>query len=341
MDAEQHSKNPYEVLGVPNGSSIEVCKATYKSLVRIYHPDVFVGDRDFAENRMTALNEAFEFLNDPRRKKVFDEQDASENHTKKETEYSPERDSDEFYEASKILQESWDFACKFHPEIVSTFQELDKLNSQLGFLFKATIIDGQHFKKAKTIAKELEDIFLRSKFSDDRDLKYLAKFAILNNKIKFAQDLNKALKILGVNSKKQIIETLVQEYPEFAAKALKELRLFHLIPKNYTKAQEKSQDVKEPLKKLDFKQLFFTFVVLFNFLAIAIFPFGISQLFGSIYLSSLLAIYILYLRNYWKILISIPIISWIASFVIFNSNGLSGFSIAILVDGLIWVIWFA
>ena len=53
MDAEQHSKNPYEVLGVPNGSSIEVCKATYKSLVRIYHPDVFVGDRDFAENRMT------------------------------------------------------------------------------------------------------------------------------------------------------------------------------------------------------------------------------------------------------------------------------------------------
>ena len=42
MDFENDNIDPYEVLGVPFGASIEVCKATYKSLTKIYPPDRFV-----------------------------------------------------------------------------------------------------------------------------------------------------------------------------------------------------------------------------------------------------------------------------------------------------------
>ena len=36
---------PYAVLGVPDGSSLDVCKKAYRSLGKIYHPDnVATGD---------------------------------------------------------------------------------------------------------------------------------------------------------------------------------------------------------------------------------------------------------------------------------------------------------
>ena len=31
--------NPYEILALPHASDFELVKATYKSLVKIYHPD--------------------------------------------------------------------------------------------------------------------------------------------------------------------------------------------------------------------------------------------------------------------------------------------------------------
>lgn len=37
---------PYEVLGVPNGTSVEDCKKAYRSLSKKYHPDSPSGDHD-------------------------------------------------------------------------------------------------------------------------------------------------------------------------------------------------------------------------------------------------------------------------------------------------------
>lgn len=33
-------QSPYSVLGVPDGSSLEVCKSAYRSLSKKYHPDM-------------------------------------------------------------------------------------------------------------------------------------------------------------------------------------------------------------------------------------------------------------------------------------------------------------
>ena len=110
MDFEKNNIDPYALLGVPFGASIEVCRATYKSLVKIYHPDIFVGDKKFAEKRMAELNSAYEFLDDSIRKKKFDASGERPEQQEQSQEYNSKNESDEPFKASQILKETWDFA---------------------------------------------------------------------------------------------------------------------------------------------------------------------------------------------------------------------------------------
>lgn len=49
--------NPYEILGVSNNSSEEVCKKAYKLLVKKCHPDIGGNAEDFRR-----VNEAYNLL---------------------------------------------------------------------------------------------------------------------------------------------------------------------------------------------------------------------------------------------------------------------------------------
>lgn len=57
-------RNPYEVLGVREGSSIEEIKKAYKELVRKYHPDQYQNHplSDLAEEKLKEINEAYDIL---------------------------------------------------------------------------------------------------------------------------------------------------------------------------------------------------------------------------------------------------------------------------------------
>ncbi|MDF2521731.1 MAG: molecular chaperone DnaJ, partial [Clostridia bacterium] len=57
-------KNPYEVLGIREGSSIEEVKRAYKELVRKYHPDQYQNHplSDLAEEKLKEINEAYDYL---------------------------------------------------------------------------------------------------------------------------------------------------------------------------------------------------------------------------------------------------------------------------------------
>ena len=70
MNFENGSLNPYAILGLPFGADFDLVKAIYKSMVKIYHPDIFVGDKKFAAQRLIELNAAFEFLSNPKKKGV-------------------------------------------------------------------------------------------------------------------------------------------------------------------------------------------------------------------------------------------------------------------------------
>lgn len=61
----------YETLGVSKDASQEEIKRAFKKLARQYHPDV-AKDQPHAEERFKAVNEAYEVLGDPEKRKKYD-----------------------------------------------------------------------------------------------------------------------------------------------------------------------------------------------------------------------------------------------------------------------------
>jgi molecular chaperone DnaJ len=57
-------RDPYEVLGIPKGSSQEEIKAAYKKLVKKYHPDQYANNplSDLAQEKLKEINQAYDNL---------------------------------------------------------------------------------------------------------------------------------------------------------------------------------------------------------------------------------------------------------------------------------------
>ncbi len=85
----------YEILEVSNNASEEVIRMAYKALARKYHPDVFSGDPQFADQKMKQLNEAFEVLSDPQQRVSYD-QKLRDRHKETTTQNSSTNNSSDF-----------------------------------------------------------------------------------------------------------------------------------------------------------------------------------------------------------------------------------------------------
>ena len=65
-------KDYYEILGVPRTASDAEIKKSFRKLARQYHPDV-AKDKKRAEEKFKEINEAYEVLGDPAKRKKYDE----------------------------------------------------------------------------------------------------------------------------------------------------------------------------------------------------------------------------------------------------------------------------
>src|SRR5512142_1598078 len=65
-------KDYYATLGVPKAATAREIKQAYRKLARKFHPDVNPNDKK-AEARFKDINEAYEVLGDPEKRKKYDE----------------------------------------------------------------------------------------------------------------------------------------------------------------------------------------------------------------------------------------------------------------------------
>lgn len=62
----------YRALGVKKDASAEEIKAAFRRLAKKYHPDATGGDKT-AEKKFIEINEAYDTLSDPEKRRVYDE----------------------------------------------------------------------------------------------------------------------------------------------------------------------------------------------------------------------------------------------------------------------------
>jgi len=189
------NKDYYAILGVHPTAEIAVIEAAYKALAKRYHPDVSKDNPEDAHRRMQEINEAYEVLSDTTKRKEYDDLKGSgtqeaEDFFRGEEDVEPEYDP---------LDEDWKVALEYYPQLQEYLNELSRISWKLGYGFKAYIIDSREYRKSEKIYINMRKQFLERYFGENETINEFAKNLIFQGKKEALVELNKVVRILGIN----------------------------------------------------------------------------------------------------------------------------------------------
>ena len=181
---------------------------------------------------MQEINEAYDILKDPKKRKAYDEKNKD---TADESSFDENEFQDEQSSYQDIIKEAWDFAKEYYPSIETEYSDLNKINRNLAWQFQVLCVETKSFDNADTISKRLKDDWLQKRFGKKKELQALALKAILRNDINVAKEINKIFKILGDKDVDLIIEGLEKKYPDFfnSIKSRAPIDKYFIFYKNY------------------------------------------------------------------------------------------------------------
>ncbi len=156
--------NYYEILGVEANASSEEIKKAYLIKIKEYHPDVFDGDKFFAEQKTAEINEAYNVLKNEEQRELYD----LEINTSKPEEANNQNVSEE----GLFVEETKNIFKDFGKKIASFFKGLKQDLSEFGNNHKKTKTDKTANKTTNTESKN--DNFVKSK-----KIKEVNKYRIL------------------------------------------------------------------------------------------------------------------------------------------------------------------
>ncbi len=98
-------KDYYEILGVSRTATEKELKEAYRRLVKKYHPDLNPTNRQEAEKIFKEINEAYEVLSDPEKRKLYDKYGHNWKNVNQNTNYKYYQDYKYQSKATKDLEE--------------------------------------------------------------------------------------------------------------------------------------------------------------------------------------------------------------------------------------------
>ena len=215
-------KDYYVILGVLPDAEDIVIKAAYKALVQRYHPDRYKGNAQEAQRKTAELNEAYEILSNPAKRTDYERtRKASQGST---SDYD-EEESNDGYSSFQELDEDWQFALEYYPDLAQLEARLRKISMPLSIGFRQAMLETKDFDNRQKIAKILEQRFLENYFGSHPKVIEFAMKLILDGKKSGAKELNRTINVIGSKADPtHVIEKLNTKYyaVEIAAEARRE-----------------------------------------------------------------------------------------------------------------------
>lgn len=208
------AKDYYSILGVLPSAEQIVIRAAYRALSQIYHPDMESGD----EEKMKEINEAYSTLNDPAKRKKYDDEFTSKVH----------QDADFGADAPSVdpLQADWDLAKEYFSGLDEIETKLKQASWKLALAYRALMLESKDWDNRQIIADNMYDDFLTTYFGENSKIKYFATRLITIGKKAALKELNRVVCVLGTPTDADpIIEKIakkhLQDFKEFASDTVK------------------------------------------------------------------------------------------------------------------------